>query len=410
MKWFLLFFLLFPAFARAATIEVCKTCEVQAIDDAIARAKAGDIVKVQSGIYAGPLFIDKPLHLIGIGRPVIDGLHKEHVFYLRADDTTIEGFVIQNSGSSYISEYAGIRVEEAKGCRLLNNIFENNTYSIYLAKVDGCLVAQNQITGNAKDEVLSGNGVHAWYSSHIVIRQNDVQRHRDGLYLEFTPDSLVEENVISHNLRYGLHFMYSPGNRYFKNIFAENQTGVAVMYSKNVEMLQNRFEKSWGRVSYGLLLKDISDSRIFGNRFSKNTVGIFADGITRILFEQNDFKNNGWAVNILGNSEENIFSKNNFYENYFDVATNTMSPLNTFADNYWSGYRGYDLDRDGRGDVPFRPMKIFGLWISRYPELVSLLASPVIEFLEMAEKVFPVLTPKSLEDKTPSMKPLTAKL
>ncbi|MDZ4224614.1 MAG: NosD domain-containing protein, partial [bacterium] len=226
MKWFLLFFLLFPAFARAATIEVCKTCEVQAIDDAIARAKAGDIVKVQSGIYAGPLFIDKPLHLIGIGRPVIDGLHKEHVFYLRADDTTIEGFVIQNSGSSYISEYAGIRVEEAKGCRLLNNIFENNTYSIYLAKVDGCLVAQNQITGNAKDEVLSGNGVHAWYSSHIVIRQNDVQRHRDGLYLEFTPDSLVEENVISHNLRYGLHFMYSPGNRYFKNIFAENQTGV----------------------------------------------------------------------------------------------------------------------------------------------------------------------------------------
>ena len=55
-------------------------------------------------------------------------------------------------------------------------------------------------------------------------------------------------------------------------------------------------------------------------------------------------------------------------------------------------------------------MKIFGLWINRHPELVALLASPVIEFLEMAEKVFPVLTPKSLEDKSPSMKPLAANL
>lgn len=407
MKSLLWILLLFPSPLMASVIDVCGTCEIRTIRDAVASAKEDDTIQVHEGEYPeGMIFIDKPLHLIGMNRPVVDGLKKEHVFYVRANDTTIEGFAIQNSGQSYISEYAGVRVEEASRCNISDNIFQDNTYSIYLAKVDGCVIERNQITGNAKNEVSSGNGVHMWYSRHIRISKNSIRRHRDGLYLEFTPDSVIEENICFQNIRYGLHFMYSPNNRYYKNIFTQNQTGVAVMYSKNVVMEENIFEKSWGRVSYGLLLKDISDSFIRSNRFAGNTVGIFVDEVTRTRFEENRFKNNGWALNILGNSETNIFVKNDFLANYFNVATNAMSPRNTFSDNYWSDYRGYDLNRDGTGDIPFRPMKIFSVWVNHYPELVALLASPVIEFLEVAEKVFPVLTPKSLEDKSPRMKPL----
>jgi nitrous oxidase accessory protein len=67
------------------------------------------------------------------------------------------------------------------------------------------------------------------------------------------------------------------------------------------------------------------------------------------------------------------------------------------------------LNHDGIGDIPFRPMKIFSLWVGRYPELVALLQSPVIEFLEVAERIFPVLTPKTMQDQNPRMKPVPDK-
>ena len=76
------------------------------------------------------------------------------------------------------------------------------------------------------------------------------------------------------------------------------------MYSNHIEMTGNRFEKSWGPAAYGLLIKDITDSVIIENSFDENTVGIFADGSSRNRFHKNRFSYNGWAINILGSSEE----------------------------------------------------------------------------------------------------------
>ncbi|MDO8526581.1 MAG: nitrous oxide reductase family maturation protein NosD [Deltaproteobacteria bacterium] len=414
MKLFLSFMTLFGFLfltlpGSAAILEVCPACPIRSIRQAVEQAKEGDTLRVHTGEYReGTVVIRKPLHLVGIGIPIVDGLKEGNVFWIRADTVTIEGFVIQNSGASYIAEFAGIRAEEAKNCTLQNNRFENNTYSIYLAKVDTCRVEGNKAHGNALSEVSGGNGVHLWSSKNITIRNNLFENHRDGIYIEFSGDSLIESNISRLNIRYGLHFMYSHRNRYLNNTFSKNQTGVAVMYSRGVEMIGNRFEKSWGRTSYGLLLKDISDSIVKDNTFYGNTVGLFADEISRITFSGNDFVANGWAINILGNSETNRFTKNNFVSNYFDVSTNAKSPLNIFEFNYWSDYKGYDLNRDGQGDIPFRPMGAFSVWINHYPELVALLASPIIEFLNVAERVFPVLTPETLEDKTPSMKPILA--
>ncbi len=399
-------FALFPLILKAEILQVCPNCTMHSIREAVIQAKAGDTIEVAQGHYReGLTEIDKPLTLHGKGTTIVDGLNKEHVFYVRADNVTLDGFVIQNSGVSYIAEYAGVRVEESKHCKISNNRFVNNTYSIYLAKVTDCLVENNVMSGNAKNEVLGGNGLHLWYSSHIQAQKNRISGHRDGFYIEFSSDSSLEDNTSEKNLRYGMHFMYSHRNKYYRNIFTHNQSGVAVMYSRNIEMKRNHFEKSWGRTAYGLLLKDITDSLIEENEFVGNTVGIFADAANRILFLHNNFKSNGWGVDILGNSDSNIFEENNFIHNYFNITTNTQSPLNTFRSNYWSDYQGYDLNHDGLGDIPFRPMKIFSLWINHYPELVAMLNSPVIEFLEVAEKVFPVLTPKALQDEKPRMKP-----
>lgn len=395
----------YSSYSPADTLHVCATCEHTTIQSAVAAAATGDTIDVAAGHYSeDQLVITKPLTLVGENRPTIDGRHHENVILIEADRVTVRGFAIRNSGESALSEYSGIRVQNSRDCTIADNVLEENTYSIYLARVDGCLVAGNTMTGNAKDEVSGGNGLHMWNSRHITAQNNTIQYHRDGIYLEFTDDSILSNNHSTKNIRYGLHFMYSHRDQYLRNLFDYNLTGVAVMYSHGITMDHNEFSHSWGRASYGLLLKEINDSNIVGNRFFGNTIGIYMDGVNRCSFLDNTFSNSGWGVRILGSAYDNRFVGNNFLHNYFDVATNSRESNNLFDGNYWSDYRGYDLNRDGVGDVPFRPMKVFSLWVSQYPDLVALLESPVIDFLEMAERIFPMLTPKLLQDNMPRMK------
>ena len=155
--------------------------------------------------------------------------------------------------------------------------------------------------------------------------------------------------------------MFSDGCVYEGNEFLENSSGVAVMYTKRVRMLDNLFQDNWGGAAFGLLLKDITDSEIRGNRFVRNTVAIYAEGSNRLTVEENELRENGWAVKIMANSQDNRFSRNDFFGNTFDVATNSRRAYSTFQGNYWDNYQGYDLDRDGVGDVPFHPVRLFSL-------------------------------------------------
>jgi nitrous oxidase accessory protein len=255
-------------------------------------------------------------------------------------------------------------------------------------------------------ETASGNGIHLWYSKDIVIQGNLVADHRDGIYLEFVEDSEIRENESRDNLRYGLHFMFSDGCLYERNEFRRNSAGVAVMYTKSVQMLDNLFEDNWGSSAFGLLLKDITDSEIRGNRFIRNTVGIYAEGTNRVMVEENELRENGWAVKIMANSQDNVFSRNDFFGNTFDVATNSRRAYSEFHGNYWDHYRGYDLDRDGTGDVPFHPVRLFSLITERNEPSLILLRSFFVDILDLAERVFPVLTPQALTDGAPLMRPV----
>ena len=156
----------------------------------------------------------------------------------------------------------------------------------------------------------------------MLIENNSIQGHRDGIYFEFVTESIIRKNLSEKNVRYGLHFMFSHNDQYLGNIFRNNGAGVAVMYSKNVRMENNVFEKNWGASAYGILLKDISDSHITNNTFLKNTAGIHMEGSSRIEIQQNVFKENGWAIKVQASCDDNNFHHNNFYGNTFDVATN----------------------------------------------------------------------------------------
>ena len=180
---------------------------------------------------------------------------------------------------------------------------------------------------------------------------------------------------------------------------------MAVMYSRHVAMIGNRFENNRGPAAYGLLLKEIKDSRIDGNVMERNTVGLFAEGVDRTEVVGNQFLSNGWAVRVMADATDNAFRRNRFEGNTFDLATNSrVSSPSTFSENFWDGYTGYDLDHDGIGDVPFRPVRLFSVLVDQYEPLLILLHSSMLDLLEVAERVAPVLTPETLVDDRPLMK------
>ena len=169
-------------------------------------------------------------------------------------------------------------------------------------------------------------------------------------------------------------------------------------------MVENTFERSWGPAAYGLLLKEIHDSHIEANTFRENTVGIFTETSNRVTYAKNQFLQNGWAMKISGGCQQNVITANNFQANSFDLAVQVSGTDNSFDGNFWSDYSGYDLDRDGTGDVPHRPMKLFSYVVSNTPESIILLRSLFVDILNFSEKVSPIFTPENVVDLTPSMK------
>lgn len=377
---------------------------VTSLKQAIEAAAPGDTIRVEKGVYReSDLVINKPLTLFGIDRPVIDGEQNGFIFIITADSVTISGFEIINTGRSYIRDYAAIMIEKAKDFVIENNRLDNVFFGIYLAETDRGVVRGNHVESYDRREASSGNGIHLWNVKNPVIENNQVTGMRDGIYLEFAENARITGNVSNDNNRYGLHYMFSNGGIYLENTFRRNGAGVAVMYSENVDMINNLFEHNWGPSSYGLLLKDIRNSTIEGNRFYRNTVAIFSESSTNVLIRRNEIVLNGWAVNIKSSSARNRFEENNFIENSFDVRTDSPRNNNTFDGNYWSAYEGYDLERDGIGDVPYRPVSLFSIIIERQPESLILMRSMFIRLLDTAERIAPVLTPKTLIDENPKM-------
>jgi nitrous oxidase accessory protein len=375
------------------------------LEHALADAPPHAIIRVAPGVYpASPLVVDRPVHLIGEGWPVLDGQGIGSVVLVHADSVRIQGFVVRGTGKSYTQDHAAILIEEHRGCEILENRIEDTFFGIYLARTTDCEVRGNRVRSNAIREADSGNGIHLWDVERIRVTGNEVSGHRDGIYLEFARAVILRRNTSEQNLRYGLHFMFSDDSFFQDNVFRSNGAGVAVMYTRNVVMSGNRFEENWGPAVYGLLIKDVQDALVEGNLFRQNSVGLFIEGADRVTFRMNHLERNGWALRILGSSQDNHFTANNFIENTFDVTTNASRSDNTFDGNHWSAYRGYDLSGDGFGDVPHRPVRLFSVLIERQPPAVLLLRSFFVDVLEVAERVLPVLTPEALFDPNPRIR------
>ena len=408
MKHILTIFFLFSFCALSAkTIVVGRNQVVTSLRKAVELANERDTILLQKGIYKeGNIIINKPLFLIGVNEPVLEGEDKYEILTVTGNGIVIKGIQFRNSGYSSTNDYASVSVIDAQNIIIENNTITHAYFAIHFANSEQCLIRNNTITGTPKTEQTSGNGIHLWKCNDMVVENNDIQGHRDGIYFEFVTNSIIQDNNSHNNIRYGLHFMFSNNDAYLQNIFNNNGAGVAVMYSHHVHMQRNTFENNWGPSAYGLLLKEISDASIVENKFVENTAGIVMESTNRIEVQLNKFQNNGWALRVQASCNDNTVHHNNFCGNTFDIATNGTMMLNKFYNNYWDKYEGYDMNKDVIGDVPYHPVSMYSMVIEQNPNSVILLRSFMVSLLDKAEKAIPSLTPENMVDEQPLMKPL----
>lgn len=417
----LLGLLLLAAIPATATTIDTPPADSQAISaeqlaSAVAAAVPGDTLVVDGGIFYGAVEIDRPLTLIGRNWPVIDGQGTGTVLKITAPGSSVEGFLIRNSGSSLDQENSGL-VVEAANVIVSGNRFEETLFGVYLRKGHGSSIIGNEIHSQDLDVPRRGDAIRVWYSNDVTIANNRVEKGRD-VVLWYSERLTVRGNDVRDG-RYGLHFMYCDDALIEENRLLGNSVGAFLMYSRRMIMQHNTVATNRGPSGYGIGLKDMDDAIVRNNLFLDNRIGAYIDGSPREVdsigrFEGNVFAYNDIGVEMLPAVRHNEFEANSFVDNQEQVAIagggGGQPGANAWTvggvGNYWSDYAGFDADQDGSGDVTYRSQRLFEDLMQREPALRLFLYSPATNALDFAAKAFPVVRPQpKLEDSAPLMAP-----
>jgi nitrous oxidase accessory protein len=347
---------------------------------------------------------------------VIDGSGQGTIVRVAAPGVELRGLTLRDSGASYTSEDAGLRIERAPDVRVVGTRIEDTLFGIFVVEGDRCRLEDNQVVGKDLPHVRRGDGVRLWYSSGCRLHGNRVERSRDVI-IWYSSDTAVEDNVVRTS-RYGLHYMYSDRNVFHRNRFEDNQVGAAIMYSRGIELTENAFSFSSGPAAYGLLLKDADDVFIVRNRFIGNATALFLDGAPQSRDGRVDVHANLIARNDVGIAVQPLSRRVRFWENALvgnrtqvQVVGSGNADGNVWAvdgrGNYWSDAVVYDTDRDGVSELPHRVESTYEALADRHPVLAFFDGTPGAEALDRAARWFPIFAARpKLTDPRPLAEPL----
>jgi nitrous oxidase accessory protein len=401
--------------ADVPSLTVCSTCQFTTVAEAIAGAPDGARIEVRGGVYAEHLVIDRPIELIGIDNPVIDGGDQGTIVQIANAAVTIQGFTIRGTGNSHDHEDSAVLVDKGR-LTLVGNRIEDALFGVYLKEAHGSLIRDNVVVNKAVDIALRGDSIRVWSSDDVVI-ENNVAAHGRDTILWYSIRALVRGNVFDHG-RYGLHLMYSDDARIESNSLRDNSIGLYIMYSRQPFVRGNSLsDNNHGPTGGGLGLKDVDNAVIEDNRFINNQYAAQVDTSPREIGATTTFRGNVFAYNEIGigflaAEHDNIVTENSFVDNLQHIAVLGGVELKSITwsvdgrGNYWSDYVGYDANGDGVGDVPYRSQHLFESLMDDHPSLRLFIFSPAAMAIDFAAKAFPSMRPRvKFTDDAPLMSP-----
>ncbi len=369
------------------------------------RGRAGATVEVGPGEYPGDLILDKPLRLVGRGRPRLVGSGHGSVVRVRADGVTIEGFEIDGRrGGDLSRDSAGVH-SAARDTTLRDLVIRDALFGVYLREANGAVVERCRVRGiPGKDPGEKGSGIHAYNLEGFRFDDNEVVDVRDGLYLQNASKGTLSRNV-ARDVRYGLHYMFSDDNVFEDNTFENGAAGTAIMYSERLVFRRNRFLRNRGFASVGLLFQACDDVLAEANLVADNARGVFIEGSHRVTLRGNVIAGSDVAVVLYDPSGGHRFEGNSFVGNMSPLDLVARQTDTVFTGNYWSGNDEPDLDGDGRSERPYRLTSVFDHFRGNLTAADILSDSFAAAAIGAAERAFPVLRLVPVEDPSPLARP-----
>lgn len=333
------------------------------IQEAINHANEGDTVYVKEGIYYENVLVNKSISLAGESRDttIIDGRGYGIVIQVIEDNVAINGFTIQNSGSSLVHDPycdAGIMIASDRN-NISGNSIRNNKIGIYIYDHDYNTILNNNITNN-------GLGINV-----------------RGFYLTPAYNNISGNNITNNT--YGIYFAYSSNNNISGNNITANQgDGMGFDHCSNNTLSGNDITANRDE---GIFLSSSSNNAVSGNNLEGNDRCIWLVCCSNNSISGNNIRNNGVGVRLDYSADNSIYH-NNFIHNgqqaYTDDFMNMWDDGYPSGGNYWSDYTGTDLysgpcqnetGDDSIGDTPYSIMGGTGN-TDRYPLMNPYGASP----------------------------------
>jgi parallel beta-helix repeat protein len=313
------------------------------IELAVDQADPYDTIEVKNGTLHENVKINKPINLVGESKEttIIDGSGFGDTFLINGNNVNISGFTI--IGSGLLADDAGIEIENARNCSIVNNIITDHVNGILLDSSLNITIENNTLnscgiflkgerlehwntheidennTVNGKSIIYRTNVVGGEVSinagqviiancSNITIQSQNLKRAGTGLIVGYSNYNLITNNTSELNSNQGIYLKYSEFNRVMNNVFINNDR-------------------------FGIGLYNSSNNFITENNCSFNTNGIY------LISSSNSFI----ANNICNNNENGVFIKTSF--------NNTVKD-NTCSDNLNSGVQNVVQLKFGIRKIP----------------------------------------------------------
>lgn len=364
------------------------------IEQLITQAKPGQTVIVPSGIYKGPLTIDKPVILQAKPGAILEGNGMGSVLTITADGVTVEGLTIRNSGQDVTAHDAGILIQ-GNDTIVRNNNIQDTLFGIHLDRSSACLVSDNFIQGDKEAPVARrGNGIQITAGGKHAIERNRLTEVQDGVYFDQTVRNTVKQNTVQ-NSRYGYHVMFSDDNRIVSNVTEDSVIGAMIMSARGIEVQDNVFRDQLDVQGCGLFLYDVQNGLVKGNKLLNNTTGITMDTVQDTLLQKNLVAYNAMGVKREGEIEATHLTENAFIANVRQIGGGTNWSTEVWSrqahGNYWDDYRGWDFNKDGVGDGAYRMADDMLKAFEDNPLLGIFYAGPLHQLMDQIASAYPVV-------------------
>ncbi|ASK28535.1 nitrous oxide reductase family maturation protein NosD [Neisseria chenwenguii] len=391
--------------ASAAVIQVSPQ---ENLAEAVKTARAGDTLKLASGVYKTKLYIDKPLTIEGPKdrSAEIQGDKTGRTIDVHAPDVTLRNLTVSQSGRSLPEMDAGIFLDETAPCAKVenSNIFENSV-GVHIHGAKDALVQNNTIVGDHKLRINErGDAVAVWNAPGAKVINNDISKGRDGIFSNTSAFNTYKNNRFT-DVRFAVHYMYTNDSEVSDNISVGNNIGFAMMFSDRIKVHGNIAVKSNDQ---GIMLNYVNQSEISDNVIYDAGKCAFFYNANNNQVVRNYFENCKIGIHFTAAPEGTVLSENSFVNNENQVkfvGTRFFDWGESGRGNYWSDNSAFDLDGDGFGDNAYRPNGITDQIIWRAPVARLLLNSPAVAIIKWAQSQFPAILPGGVADSRPLMQP-----